>query len=282
MNAQLRRPPLVLRLLVVLAGAVLIWLLMVWLSMNVFRTWPQPAAHTGRAVVVLGLAVLLVAIARRALDRRSWAGLWGTGQHGGWRAFVIGVVSWLVPGAVAIALAVSQDRIAIALDGSAGTLIRAVALLIVLVLVIEAVPEELVFRGYLYRNLAAAVPPWLAVVFQAVLFAAFGAAIWTYTAGWDVALGQVPMFLGLGVSLGVVRVATGNLWGSIGFYLAYLVTSQLLLGGDPVTLTAGDEDTLNRVALVPALIAGPIIALLLARPRASWARPQPDAASAGA
>ncbi|QBI18815.1 CPBP family intramembrane metalloprotease [Egibacter rhizosphaerae] len=271
-----RRPNVVVRLAAVITASLLIWLAMGWLADTAFAAWPPNIAHTANAVVVLVLAVPMVIAARRYLDRRPWAGLRVTGPGEGWRPLVVGAVSWLVPGVAGIVLAVSRGWVQISVTGPVTTLVGTVGLLVVLVLVFEAFPEEVIMRGYVYRNLAAAMPPWSAVAVQTLLFTLFGTVLWTVTAGWTAAAEQAGMFVGMGAVLGCIRVMTGNVWACIGYHLVFQVAAQLLLGDRHSIVTVDGAQTLTLVAFATAFAIGPIITALLSPNDANWSRPEPD------
>ncbi len=106
------------------------------------------------------------------------------------------------------------------LDSPISEVITAVLLLTVLVFSLEALPEELVFRGYVHRNLIAVVLPWAAVTAQALIFVAFGLSLWVISAEWGVLVERVALFFAMGVVPGIIRHISGSLWVTIGFHLA--------------------------------------------------------------
>lgn len=280
-----RRPGLPLRLGAVLAGTLLVWLAMGWLSTNVFDALPDPGTHIANAVFVSMLAVPMVIAARRYLDQRSWSGLRLTGLRAGWWPLLVGAVAWLAPAAAGTTVAVAAGWVQVTVRATATELILAVLLLLVLVFVFEALPEELVFRGYVYRNLNAVMAAWQAVAGQAILFMLFGTALWVTTEGWGVVAERAPLFLVMAVVIGVIRVLTGNLWACIGYHLAFQVVAQLLLGSRYADIQIQREETFTLVAFGAAFALGPmVVGLLPARGDRSptpWRarEPDPDAGS---
>ncbi|GAA3993820.1 CPBP family intramembrane metalloprotease [Thermobifida alba] len=275
-TATPKQPGLPLRLAVVMTGSLVIWLGMSYLSEHVYGGLPQLARHALNAAVVAGLAVPLVVAARHLLDRRSWSGLRLTGIRAGWWPFTVGALSWLVPGLAGIALCVALGWAHIDVRATPLELLRALLLLTVLVFVFEAFPEELVFRGYLQRNLDAAMPPWAAVAVQALLFSLFGTVLWVVSAGWGALAERAPLFLGMGVVLGCLRVITANVWGCVGYHLAFQVVAQLLLTGHYAEVAIGGADVLVPVVFGSAFVLGPTIASLLARSPQNWRNRAPD------
>ena len=104
-------------------------------------------------------------------------------------------------------------------------------LLIVLVFLLEALPEELAFRGYLQTNLGKLLAPWLAVAVQAVLFGSWGVALWLITGG-GIDVAHASMLYVMGAILGAVRIMSGSVWIGIGVHVAFQTTAQLLLNAE--------------------------------------------------
>lgn len=274
-NLAQQRPHLAVRLTGVLVASLLIWLAMAWLTGNVFNAWPPNASHTASAMFVFATAVPMVLAARRFLDRRSRAGLGLTGLREGWRPFIVGAVAWLLPG-IAGLVVVSLGWVQITLVGSLTELAITVAMLVVLVSAFEAFPEELIMRGYIQRNLTAAMPPWLAVVVQTFLFTGFGSVLWMVTAGWEAAAEQAVVFLGMGIVLGCIRVMTGNLWACIGYHVAFQTAAQLLLGDRHAVIVMDGPGSLELVPFAAAFAIGPAIVALLSPSDVNWRRREPD------
>ncbi|GHC78148.1 CAAX amino protease [Nocardiopsis terrae] len=269
------RPNLFLRVTVVMAGAVLLWYV---LSLANELLFAEPGgggnlAHWTNALGVSALAVPMVWAARRYLDRRPWGGLRLTGPREAWRPFLVGVLSWLLPAALglgaALALGASVTPVA-----PAAEIVFSLLVLTVLVLLYEAVPEELLFRGYLFRNLNTAMAAWLAVVVQAVLFTLWGTGLWVFGNGWEVLAVRLPLFFGMGVVLGCVRLLTGNVWACVGFHLAFQVAAQALLGWDLFEVR-GLDTVMGTVFLLP-FVLGVTVTMLLVRDTGTWSGKVPD------
>jgi len=82
-----------LRVAVVFLAAVLVWLLVVeGLGPFFGPAYSDRVGHAIRAVLTSALAVPLVALARRYLDRRPWGGLRLTSLRLGWRPLLWGMV----------------------------------------------------------------------------------------------------------------------------------------------------------------------------------------------
>lgn len=154
-------------------------------------------------------------------------------------AALIGVVSLTFP----------QDS----LDVVAGA-----AILLLLVLLSEALPEELLFRGWLSERLHGFGGPWFAVLGQAGLFTLFAVAVGAVASANDV--GFIAAF---GVVLGMLRTVTGTVWVPVGFHLAFMAAQQ---SSTPKWgLMASDEPQLVQVFLLTMIPFTLIIAVLFDR-----------------
>ena len=98
------------------------------------------------------------------------------------------------------------------------------ALLLVLGFVVQALAEELFFRGYLMISISRVRPLSVGVLLSALLFALFHR-----TAATISVLGLLNLFL-LGLVLALFTVRCGNLFGSVALHAAYLALEGAVLG----------------------------------------------------
>ncbi|MET8311880.1 MULTISPECIES: CPBP family intramembrane glutamic endopeptidase [unclassified Micromonospora] len=229
------------RILIVFTGTVLVWLFL-YHGPLLGRDYDRPT-HVARAILTTVLVVPLVVAARRLLDRRPWTGLGLPSLRTGWRRLLLGMACWLIPAAIGFALCLGFGWVEISLRTSATDALRVAALLVVLVFLYEALPEELVFRGYLQRNLATRLPAWQAVIGQAVLFTLFG-----FLVGAAASLDRLLLFFVFALLLGGFRVATGDIWAGIGFHLAFQTVAQLF-GDVGAVFDVTGSDVLAVVAM---------------------------------
>ena len=274
------RPNLVLRISAVLIAASLIWLSLPLINnaLGLEGEGGGDLAHWVNALVAFSLAVPMVWLARRYLDRRPWSGLGLSGPREAWRPLLLGVLAWTLPAAVGLALALALG-VSITPNAPPGEMVLTVLVLVLLVLVYEAVPEELIFRGYLYRNLNTAMSAWLTVVVQAALFTLFGTALWVVISGWDVLGERLPLFFGMGLVMGCIRLVTGSVWACVGFHLAFQVVAQALLGGN--LFVVDDAATATGTVLLLPLVLGVSVTMALSRKTGNWSDRIPDPAGAG-
>lgn len=278
--AQAARPrvPLTVRVAVVVGSAVVGWLAIAWLGSVLWDEGTSLARHARSAVMALVIACALVLGARRLLDRRPLGTL---GLSGGWTAvrdLLRGALSWLLPAAVGLGIAVAAGWLRIEIDATLTETVGVVLLLVVLVLVYEAFPEELIFRGYVYRNLTAAMAPWLAVLVQSLAFAAFGTTLWVVTEGWGVLLERLVLFFGMAVVAGCIRLISGSVWATIGWHLAFQVVMQLFLSSQYLEVSVSSDGVFILATAVVAFATSTTIAGSLWRGPQNWTRPEPDIA----
>lgn len=268
--------PLVARLTVVGVGALIIWLAIALLGAAVWGEELPLARHVANALAAFLLAGLLVVAARRLLDRRPVATLGLTRGLPAVRDVLYGVLTWLLPAAIGLAVALGAGWLRIEIDASVAETVGAVLLISALVLVYEAFPEELIFRGYVYRNLTAAMAPWLAVVAQALVFAAFGTTLWVITSGLGVLLERLVLFFAMAVVLGCIRLIAGSIWAAVGFHLAFQVFMQLGLSGRYLDVTVSNENVFLAATALVAFVTAALVAGFLWRGQENWTRPEPD------
>lgn len=230
--------------------------------------------HIVMAVLSTALVVPLIVLARRHLDKAPFAALGLALDGAALKPLLVGVLAWLGPFVLALALCLGFGIVRIEPLVPWSEILAFVPLLVLLVFLLEALPEELGFRGYLQTNLGMLVEPWLAVTIQAALFGSWGVAIWLVTTGGIDPL-HASLFYVMGAVLGMLRIITGSLWTGIGFHLAFQTIAQLLLNAERGHFAIEGQFWLQVIALgaVPFSLAIPIVERFY-RDRTNWsARP---------
>jgi membrane protease YdiL (CAAX protease family) len=172
------------------------------------------------AWAMLAAAAAVVYLLTRRMDRQEWqaTGLW---LHPGW-------VREALSGVLLGALMIAAVFVVLNASGIAGTTpgtqpARAL-LLGVVVLLPMALTEELLFRGYLLRNLAQAWGGRAALALSAAIFAIF------HLSNPDRdALALVNIAV-MGVLMGYAYLQSGSLWFPFGLHFAWNFTQGTLLG----------------------------------------------------
>lgn len=270
------RPGLAWRVAIVFLAIVVIWLSVVEGLGSFFGpAYSDRVGHAVRAVAVSALVIPLIFLARRYLDRRPWAGLRLSSLRVGWRPALFGAAFWLVAAGVGLTATLAFGWARVARDAPSAEIVLLALYLPVLVFLYEALPEELIFRGYLYSNLAGRYPRWLAVLGQAALFALWGTAI-----GAAGSADRVILFFTFSVVLGIIRVVTGDLWASVGFHLTFQWITQLYSAAiREGALQVETRPTLDLVVFWFFPIVLGSVALVLgsaSHRRTRWRDPDPD------
>lgn len=236
-------------------GSAVGWLLAQWLGRVIYGPDYSLARHAFLAIATTALLVPIVMPATRYLDRRP-VGELGLARLGvGWRQCAIGVAGYVVPAALALTAFVVVGWIELSGTASEQEIAALGSGLVVLVLLYEALPEELLFRGYIQSNLLGWLSAGRAVTAQAVLFTLWGIAV-----GAARSPGRVTLFLVVGAVLGQMRVESGSLWAAVGFHLAFQVPQQLLSPLHQQVL-ADEQALVELVALGLVPVLGGALAL---------------------
>ncbi|MBF6329680.1 CPBP family intramembrane glutamic endopeptidase [Nocardia transvalensis] len=209
---------------VVVVAMTLWWLLVLGSDLLAGQGYSR-GRHVAGGLLAIGFTLPLIVVARRYLDRRPWSwSLMGlTAPRKAWRPFLFGVACWLVPATISTVAAETFGWISISVHKPVLEIVAGVAVLTVLVLLIEPIPEELAFRGYIQGTLAQRYPAWVAVLGQAMAFTVLGTVITLQADPF-----RIVLLLTFGSLLGALRATIGSLWPCLGFHTAFMVTSQYL------------------------------------------------------
>lgn len=247
------------RIAVVIAVTVSALLLAVALSSSA-----DPTAHStlvtrilsGLAISALVIAVIVVLV--RWAGRRSLSVIGLTTVAGDLRAFGLGIAAWTVPAAATffvLALLGSPWQI----TAPAAEFWLLLGLLFLAVLLTEAIPEELVFRGYVSAVLAERLSPWWVIGVQTVLFVATAILL-----RGDINPVDVSLFAAMGFVLGYVRLVTGSVWTAVGIHVAFQTASQLVFTHNVIEFGGSPELAMIALGAVPFTAAAILIPILVA------------------
>ena len=159
-----------------------------------------------------------------------------------------------------------------------GVSLSAIAIGMGTVFLFEALPEELLFRGYIYSQLNTKVKRWKSAVFTICLFAILPVAVHIFQTvifGLNINFGGnstiTPSFLITLIFFGAftqyLRILTGSIWTSIGFHLIFVYMNQLI-GVESTNLiqfTDLTNETPAQITLIVLLLI--VFVVLLAYPR---------------
>lgn len=228
-----------------------LWRLAVVISQATPQVFAQADRLAFAAVVTLG-AIVVVGGALR-VGRASPRSI---GLAAPWKG-VAGAAWAAIPAAVGLIGAVTLGWAEVVVLAPAGEALLKLTALIALVFLSEALPEELIFRGYIQSRLMGLTGPWGGVLLQAAIFTLFAHLIGAASAPM-----QLGFIGGFGVALGMLRATTGSVWASIGFHLAFIAVQQGV-GGGWALVSLGMTATIQLVlAMAPISV---IIAVLFER-----------------
>lgn len=163
-----------------------------------------------------------------------------------------------------------------------GTWLGVFVLNLCIALLYEALPEEIIMRGFIYDVLRHKLPVWISVLMQAFIFLAFSAGTTLLLVLAELSpltnLMMLPFELILhfffAIALALFRVWTKSLWASIGFHLGYLMVARFIIHsktyGVPAivayqnNIAPGFGESLLTIAIIPGTI-GILLVLLLVR-----------------
>ncbi|MFN2535472.1 MAG: lysostaphin resistance A-like protein [Pseudonocardiaceae bacterium] len=179
---------------------------------------PVVISHAAVGLGVTASALGLVSLLRRHADRRPWSGVGLTLDRIAIPQLVFGLVLATILATVAGAAAVHLGLAdwawsAEATNKSAEQGLASAAILIALsVLLVQGFPEELVFRGYMFRNLGATLPLWATVTVSSLIFGSMH----VFSSGGATTLGERMLYAvamtGFGLMLAACRTVSGALW----------------------------------------------------------------------
>ena len=210
------------------------------------------------SILVIGTIVVLA----RNVDRRPLRAFGISPLGDGWRAFVSGALFWLLPASVMFAL-LGLLGSPLTVTVSATELTSTVVLLLLAVLLMEAIPEELVFRGYITGVLGERLSGWWVILAQTTLFTGFALLLRGYTGVADLSL-----FIGMGIGLGYLRMVTGSVWIAVGFHMAFQTGAQLVLTHEVVEFAGQTDTAMLALGAVPFAVAAILTAILY--PATPW------------
>jgi membrane protease YdiL (CAAX protease family) len=185
---------------------------------------PVVISHAAAGVGVTVSALGLVFVLRRHADRRPWSGVGLTLDRTVIPHVVFGMVLATILATVAAAAVVqlgladwawsAEATKKLAEQSPASTVIT----IAVSVLLVQGLPEELVFRGYMFRNLGATLPLWAMVAVSSLIFGSMH----VFSSGGATTLAERVWYAvamsGFGLMLAACRTVSGTLWLGIGFH----------------------------------------------------------------
>ncbi|MFC4058749.1 CPBP family intramembrane glutamic endopeptidase [Planomonospora corallina] len=178
---------------------------------------------------VTACAVGLAWCVQRVVEGDSWSALGLNVSRGSAVRMLRGAAAGFAVVVVADVVCVLSGAAEWDPDASLANVPAWLTVIIPSVLLVQAVPEELWFRGYLFRHLRLSLPLGATVVITSVLFGA----LHLISSGATGSAAEKPFHVlqavAFGFALAACRIVTGELWLAIGFHAGYGVLNERLI-----------------------------------------------------
>lgn len=205
------------------------------------------------AIAISAATLIVIALLVRLADQRRMSDAGLTSARTGWWLAVWGAIVWTVPAAATFGVFALLGN-PVTLTATGPELARTVLLLLVAVLLAEAVPEEVVFRGYVTTVLGTLTRGWAVIVVQALLFTLFAALLRQNANAADLSL-----FVSMGIGFGYLRMITGSVWMPVGFHTAFQTGAQLVLTHDALDFAGGTGAAMLALGVIPFSFAAILV-----------------------
>ena len=210
------------RILVVLIVGIAIWNFIIHLSDIFIGEEYSRINHFLIAVITTILTFILIQVALK-IDKIPWKQLGQGTFKTNILSFLLGFLLWTIPASIGLFSCVILGWVEIKVHTDLNNLLMSILILFITVFLMEALPEEFIFRGYIYRYLNVLFPHWGTVILQTLLFSLFA-----YFIGAMYSVEQLQFIPGFAIILGVFRAISGSMWTSIGFHVAIMTATQIL------------------------------------------------------
>lgn len=210
------------RIVVVFIIGVVIWNITFYMNDLLMGEEYSRINHLVIALIISIVTVALI-VAACKFDGISWRQLGLSSFRSNIFSFCLGFFLWMIPAAIGLMICLVPGWVEIRLQTDFHILLINILLLFITVFLMEALPEELFFRGYIYHYLNILFPHWVTVILQGLLFLVFA-----YFIGAMYSVEQIQFLPGFALILGYFRAASGNVWTSIGFHVAIMMAFQIV------------------------------------------------------
>lgn len=210
------------RILVVLVLGTVIWKFITYLS-DIFTGEEYSRIHHFLIAVITTIITFMLIQAALKIDKIPWKQLGQGTFKTNIFSFFLGLLLWAIPASIGLFICVILGWVEIKIHTDLNYLLMSILILFITVFLIEALPEEFIFRGYIYRYLNVIFPHWSTIILQTLLFSLFA-----YFIGAIYSVEQLQFIPGFAIILGVFRAISGSVWTSIGFHVAIMTAFQIL------------------------------------------------------
>lgn len=202
--------------------SILIWRFVLYLNFLFAGVEYNRTTHFIMALAITILSFILINTAR-IKDKISWNQIGMSSLRTNTISFLVGTAIWIIPASIGLVISLLAGWAEITITADLSQLFLSVVILYIIIFLVEAFPEELIFRGYIYSYLNTLFPHWLVIIMQTLIFSLFA-----YFIGAMYSFEQIMFIPGFGFMLGYFRAKSGNVWTSMGFHAAIMTASQIL------------------------------------------------------
>lgn len=210
------------RIGIVLLFSILIWRFILYLNGVLTSYEYNRTTHFFIALAITILSFILIDTARR-IDKISWHKLGMDNFYTNIISFFTGTMLWAIPAVIGLVICLLAGWVEITVTTNLNQLLLSALILYTTVFLMEAFPEELILRGYVYSYLNTLFPHWITLIIQSLIFSLFA-----YFVGAMYSVEQLLFIPGFGFMMGYFRAKSGNVWTSIGFHVALMTATQIL------------------------------------------------------
>ncbi|WP_413033352.1 CPBP family intramembrane glutamic endopeptidase [Paenibacillus xylanilyticus] len=248
--------------MIILVSTLLFWRLMKWFQQSYMESGYSQLLHLLMGVTITLLVLMTLYIVGECnKENLGWR------EHNSFKtklsSFISGFLIWLIPATLGVTLCITLGwSNVIILNTSISNMLIGAGLLMISVFLIEALPEELIFRGMIFKLLQTILPQWSVVMIQTVLFSLFAWGI-----GAMYSSEQIHFLPGFALILGYLRAVSGTVWVTVGFHTAIMTFTQFLNPIHSYALVEGMKALqFTAFVLLPSALGGVFLSFLYPKP----------------
>ena len=191
-----------------------------------------------QAIIMSGIIIPAIVYLTNRLENFGWEKVGFQGIRNNLKLFLIGVGLVIAPFLISVIIGSFFGGYDLEFNFN-GPIISALFMGIVSVILYEAIPEELVFRGYIYGKLSTKLKKWQASIISVLLFVSIPitlAVVQKDILGLDISIGGrgsitlpfiITVFL-FGAFLQYLRVLTNSVTICMGFHFSFVFSNRIL------------------------------------------------------
>src|SRR5690625_3694933 len=172
MVKNLKKKDIIIRIVVLLVLGIIIWNVIDYLNVTFMGQGYSPLSNLIIALITTILTVTLIQVVLK-FDKTLWKQLGQSTVKTNIFSFLHGFFLWTIPASIGLYICLMLGWVEIQVHTDLKHLLLSILVLFITIFFIEALPEELIFSGYIYSYLNALFPHWGTVILQTLLFSLF-------------------------------------------------------------------------------------------------------------